>query len=108
MTLDASAVAKRMKLLIGENGLLKDMETLVADRKVCANVSVRGDDHAVFALSKSEFDVEALLSLIFEYAFYIASNERKLYDDIVTIASTYAKSVSHLLVAVLTPFPSQL
>ena len=91
--------------MVGNNDLIKDLRQLIADKKVCENATLKGAEHAYITLAGTQFDVEALLSLILEYAFYIASDEVKLYDNITQIASTYASKVSGFLVSVVTIHP---
>lgn len=74
-------------------------------RRFAENATLKGAEHAYITLAGTQFDVEALLSLILEYAFYIASDEVKLYDNITQIASTYASKVSGFLVSVVTIHP---
>ncbi|KAK8826802.1 hypothetical protein WA556_004391, partial [Blastocystis sp. ATCC 50177/Nand II] len=97
---DRATVANHFKRLVGNNDLIKDLRQLIADKKVCENATLKGAEHAYITLAGTQFDVEALLSLILEYAFYIASDEVKLYDNITQIASTYASKVSGFLVSI--------
>lgn len=86
--------------MVGSNSFIKDLRKLIAEKKVCENTTLKGTEHAYITLAGTQFDVEALLSMVLEYAFYIASDEVKLYDNITQIASTYASKVSNFLISV--------
>lgn len=99
-----NGVALGLKTIVGSNELYPDLEEAVESEKVRPNVLFDGRRRAIVMLKsrkEKRYDVEALLALLVEYAFYLAvKTPRDTYESLSSIVQERKSSVSQLILTV--------
>lgn len=99
-----NGVALGLKTIVGSNELYPDLDEAVESEKVRPNVLFDGRRRAIVMLKsrkEKRYDVEALLALLVEYAFYLAvKTPRDTYESLSSIVQERKSSVSQLILTV--------
>ena len=90
-----------LKTLLGSNSLHKDLNQSIKSGKVRPTVSFENTKRAFVTLENSKYDIEALMSLILEYAFYLSTKTvDDTYEQVAQISQERYMSLSPVLITV--------
>ncbi len=90
-----------LKTLLGSNSLHKDLNQSIKSGKLRPTVSFENSKRAFVTLENSKYDIEALMSLIFEYAIYLSTKTvDDTYEHVAQIAQEKYISLSPIIITV--------
>lgn len=99
-----NGVALGLKTIVGSNELYPDLDQAVESEKVRQNVLFDGRRRAIVKLKsrkEKRYDVEALVALLIEYAFYLAlKTPNDTYESLSSMVQERKQTLSQLILTV--------